>query len=221
MKNIENEEMGYPPDEAVSHKNEEVEYPVDNDISQKDDQQDFSQNVLKGYSLLDLGLSIDLESLKSFKDPNYETGYYVVSYSLFHPNKNFYFSGLERFENISVLMIDYCEDRISMSYMPALYLQGYKKSVDTGKEQFIEVDSKLYSLAELNQYKLYDDDQFIVLDITDLLPVESFDEKIEMRSEHGMSNYSYDWMNDVYEYLKSYEDIIISRPEHQQNSEVK
>ena len=52
------------PDEAVSHNNEEVEYPVDNDISEKDDnnQQKFSQNILKGYSLLDLGLSIDLFS---------------------------------------------------------------------------------------------------------------------------------------------------------------
>lgn len=168
--------------------------------------------ILEGYTLSNLGLSIELDKLKSFSDPNYNKPY-ERSYEVWYTNSNecqVFSSVGDENTNISVLAITYTDSRISMEFMPALYLQGFKKLINTEEEQFIEIDSKLYSFTDLNHYKLYEDEKYIVFDIRDLLPIKSFSEQIERISEEYQSNYDYSWLIEVYDYLKSYNNISIN-----------
>lgn len=173
--------------------------------------EEVSENILEGYKLSDLGLSIELDNLNPFSDPNYIRPY-EPSYEVWYTNSNEYHSfssvGDEK-ADISVLAIRYTDNKISMEFMPALYLQGFKKPGAT--EQFIEVRSKLYSITDLDQYKLYEDEKYIVFDIRDLLPIQSFTEQIERISEVNQANYDYDWLIEVYDYLKSYKNISIKQ----------
>ena len=67
-------------------------------------------------------------------------------------------------------------------------------------EQFIEVASELYNIRELDEYKLFEDEDVLVFDITDLL----FEEDFATRN-----NWVDQWGIDVYEYLRSHEDVAI------------
>jgi hypothetical protein len=54
---------------------------------------------------------------------------------------------------------------------------------------------------------LYEDDETIVFDITDLLP-EKFADRVHTWTGKG---YPCQWMTGVYEYVRTYDDIIITR----------
>lgn len=142
--------------------------------------------------------------MREFADPNTIN---VLGYGVYHTN-DMEIDDYNKFGNISILGINYSDNMISVEWMAALFLQSFKKPIEIEIEHFIEVDSKFYSLEELKQSMLFEDDEFIVLDITDLLPIRSFNRSIEMLAERRPS-YSYQWMMDIYNYLKSYEDIGI------------
>jgi len=73
---------------------------------------------------------------------------------------------------------------------------------------FIIVGDERYSLIDLADCTIYADDRIIVFDVTDYLPIDSFDIRIETESLQW-EDYSHQWMIEVYNYLKTYQDIII------------
>lgn len=147
--------------------------------------------ILQGSNLADLGLRLDIDALEPLFHPSYpelDLNYFLISdfFSSYDPT-------------MDVLAFDYPEE-ISLEHVPAMYLQGFKKSTEPDVEQFIEVGSEVYNILELDEYKLFEDEDVLVFDITDLL----FEDDFATRN-----NWVDQWGLDVYEYLRSHEDVTI------------
>jgi hypothetical protein len=148
--------------------------------------------ILQGSNLADLGRRIDIEALEPLTYPSkpylVKLNYFLVAdvYGTYDPT-------------MDVLAFDYPEE-LSIETVRALYVQGFKKSTEPDVEQFIEVASELYNIRELDEYKLFEDEDVLVFDITDLL----FEEDFATRN-----NWVDQWGIDVYEYLRSHEDVAI------------
>lgn len=154
-------------------------------------------NILQGYSLEELGVTVDLEKLRTFEDPNdsrYTPDYWVLASSMF--------------PGTSKLIIFYTNNPIFMEEIDALYMQGVYTPADPDLEYFLEIDGQRYSLSDLEDFTIYQDEKITVFDVTGFLPIDSFEETIESFTQAD-SSYSYDWLLEVYEYLKTYEDIAI------------
>ena len=89
-----------------------------------------------------------------------------------------------------------------------LLVQGFVKAEDTGLEQRVVMDSKEYPLAELEAYKLFEDNQVVIYDVTALVPRKSFSDQVQEWIDKGLPC---QWMYDVYEYIMTYEDIDFKR----------
>lgn len=151
--------------------------------------------ILQGTTLKELNLELNIEKLQRFEDHNQEQiSYYVNNYSAEH----------KKYAKTSGLLVEFSE---YLGSELLLSIQGFKKPARQDAHQFIEVDSILYDLSDLTQYKLYEDDETIVFDITDLLP-EKFADRVQTWIDNG---YSCQWMFEVYEYVKTYDDIVITR----------
>lgn len=167
--------------------------------------------VLRGQSLVDLGLTVDLEKLQLFPDPNFDD--VVNSYFLWHTSEmTFQFEDdlsklVKSSGHVTILAIEYSEG-ISFETVFALYLQGFEKDAAADSELFIEIDAQRYTLGELEPYKVFEDEQYFVLEITDLLPFEPFADRMEQYSRYD-EMLDYLWLIDVYQYLKSHADLAI------------
>lgn len=163
--------------------------------------------ILQGYSLDELGLEIDLDALRVFPDPNWN--HYEIYYLVWHssaPLMDNYNNKAKCYGNVSVLGYDY-PDEIAYTWIDVLFIQGFLKPLQPEGEHFIMVDSKIYTLEEMKQYLIYEDDSHIVYDITDLSAADNFFDVIQILSES--KGYSFEWMIEVNDYLKSYEGIVI------------
>jgi len=152
--------------------------------------------ILQGQTLEDLGLELTIGKLERFKDHNQE----LISYSVSH-----YQEEHKRFAKSTGLIVEFSEKN---GYDLFMCIQGFKKSSDSDVTQLIEVNSKQYNLSELEQYKLYEDDEVVVYEITDLLPKEEVFSKIQDWVDEGDP---FQWMFEVLDYLKTYDDIEIAR----------
>lgn len=165
---------------------------------------------LRGQSLVDLGLTIDLENLQLFSDPNFDK--VTNNYALWHTSEMPFYTDndlsrlVESSGHMTILTIEYSEG-ISFETVFALYLQGFDKDFDAGTEGFIEIDARRYTLAELEPYKVFEDEQYFVLEVSDLLPLEPFAERMEQLNQYD-EMLDYLWLIDIYQYLMSHEDLI-------------
>jgi len=185
------------PDAGVETPNEGEEAPDEGGGNLK-------EVVLQSYSLEDLGVTIDIQKLDSFEDPNtnYPGGYEIFAGSQFPLS-------CSQIPNTSIIAINYCVHyNVGIDYMAALYLQGVYRPTGNESNNFIIVGDERYSLIDLADCTIYADDRIIVFDVTDYLPIDSFDIRIETESLQW-EDYSHQWMIEVYNYLKTYQDIII------------
>jgi len=149
--------------------------------------------ILEGSRLADVGLKLDIEALKPLDYPcDYEL---ELNYFLVHESLWLYDPTMD------ILAFDYPDlESLSIEVVPALYLQGFRKSADPDAEQLFKVGSDLYKAEELEKYKLFEDEDVLVFDITDLLFDEEFSARFDWVDEWGL---------EVYEYLRSHEDVVI------------
>jgi len=152
--------------------------------------------VLLGHTLEELGLTLSTDNLRLFKDHNDQ----YISYSIANFNENH-----RRFAKSTGLSMEYSEKN---GYEMLLCIQGFRKSNNPNTEQYIVVHSNQYKLSELNEYKLYEDDEVVVYDILDLIPDTNYSEIVQNYVKKG---FNWQWMLEVFEYAKTYEDIIIKR----------
>ncbi len=148
--------------------------------------------ILQGSNLADLGLRIDIEALEPLTYPS--KPYLVKLNYLVRPESYWDYD-----PTMDVLAFEY-PDEMTIDIVSAMYVQGFKKSTEPDGEQFIEVASELYNILELDEYKLFEDEDVLVFDITDWL----FEEDFATRN-----NWVDQWGIDVYEYLRSHEDVAI------------
>lgn len=163
-----------------------------------------SQIILDGYNLLDLGLEIKTNELTLFNDPNNPK--YLPIYGVLHISNEveYVFSDgkLNDYGNLTVLGLYYCDDKISMNFLPILYIQAFVKVPQ--KEALFRINEQLYNKKELELSKLYEDQKVIVVDVTSFLPVKEFENKVKVLTEQGFEDYNYNWFYHVYQYLKIY-----------------
>ena len=153
--------------------------------------------VLECLNLEELGVKVDIDKLQSFTDPNIHV-----------PNQSEYgvFINLE-IPNISILSFEYCIERLSLEYMDALYLTGTFKPSDFESGYSIKIGTDIICpLIDLEELTVYEDEKIIIFDVTDLIGVEKFEDKIaSLPTTHG----TFEWMLDVYNYLKTYKDLSL------------
>lgn len=151
-------------------------------------------NVLQGYSLDEVGLELDVRELRLFEDHNQK----LISYDTVH-----YPSG-HRYAETTGLVMEFSEKN---GVELLLCLQGFKKDTSSEAQEFIQIDSSQYSLSDLGQHKVYEDDEVVVYDLTDLVGV-NFIDKVQDWVEDDLP---FQWMEEVYDYVKSYNDIVITK----------
>ncbi|MGI6365454.1 MAG: hypothetical protein ACOX2G_06895 [Bacillota bacterium] len=169
--------------------NEGEEIPEDEDPS--------TEKILECLNLEDLGVKVDIDKLQSFIDPNRNVPYpsdYMVSTNSEIPNT-------------SILSFEYCIERLSLEYMDALYLTGTFKPSDPEPEYSIKIGADINcSLVDLKEFTVYEDEKILIFDVTDLIGVEKFADKIaSLPTTHG----TFEWMLDVYNYLRTYKDFSV------------
>lgn len=153
------------------------------------------RTVLEGKNLLDLSLDLDLSKLQRFENNDGRlTDYYVINY----PQD----SALAGMTGLLVGWNDGAEKEL------LILMQGFKKVAATEDGPYIEVDLRKYTLAELEQYKLYEDAEVIVLDITDVFSWDKYLDRVEEWIDQG---YPYQWMLPIWDYVRDYSHIAIVR----------
>lgn len=151
--------------------------------------------ILQGTTLEELGLELNVERLRHFEDHNQEQiSYYVNHYSAAH----------KKYAKTSGLLVEFSE---YLGSQLLISIQGFKKPARQDVQPLIEVNSSFYHLSDLTRYQLYEDDETIVFDITNLLP-EKFADRVQTWLDYGVPC---QWMFEVYEYVKTYDDIVITR----------
>lgn len=149
--------------------------------------------ILEGNNMQDLGLDLDLSKLKRFEDENgLETDYFVVNYQRD--------SGLAGMTGLLVGRGDGSGQEL------LIFMQGYKKAPNSELEPHIVVNLRKYAVAELAKYKLYEDDEVIVLDITDIFSWDKYLDRVQERIDGGSP---YQWMLPIWDYIREYSDICI------------
>lgn len=181
----------------------------------QDKKSDSDEMVVDGNHLEFFKLAVDVEKLKPFPDPNPDYQYYTPGYEIgYQDDKELSILGFGRAHgNITLLCIRYSDDVTSVEYFPALYFQGFQKpaATDTGPHYF-RIGSKIYSADELNDYKVYESEHCVVFSVRDFLPVDTIDEAIEKMTAFSRKyekTYDYSWLKDAYNYVATYQDIVI------------
>ncbi|MDD3073375.1 MAG: hypothetical protein PHS56_02940 [Eubacteriales bacterium] len=150
--------------------------------------------ILEGKNLEELGLELDIDKLKCFTDEFGLTTRYLINH---YKEGNVY-------PGMSGLLVAWAGHESEL----LLFIQGFIKTGETGLEQRIVVDSKEYPLAELEEYKLYEDSQVVVYDVTALVPRKSYTDQVQEWIDKGIPC---EWMYEVYDYIMTYEDIDFKR----------
>lgn len=168
---------------------------------------------LNGYNLEDINLTIELDKLKIFADSN-KNNNYTPSYYLYNVKKGltewkFNDIDMQKYGNLTVLGYNYSDNTIDMTFIPILYIQGFKKVNNNDKELIFIINENKYTKEQIKEFILYEDTEVIVLDITELIPIEEFSSVINKLQENADFQYNYKWLIDVYDYLKVHKDIVI------------
>ncbi|MGV8146897.1 MAG: hypothetical protein ACLKAK_08325 [Alkaliphilus sp.] len=174
--------------------------------------------IVQGYSLEELELTFVLEYDKQFADPNsstYPKSNAFPPFSQWNSREGFVRIWLDppyRVNGqITTLDINFSDDVISLSSLPVKYFQGFYKSELRKENHYIEIESRLYNINELERFKVFENDTIVVYEITTLLlSVYTMDKKIEVLSAGwAKDHYDYTWLKEVYDFLNS-EVLVIS-----------
>lgn len=170
-------------------------------------------SALQGYALEEINYTIDLDKLNKIADPNNAINYEPF-YDLIHVEKGLKPLRLndvdiDKLGNLTILGYNFADNEIDTTFMPMLYIQGFRKENSNNNEVAFKINDVKYSRAEISQYILYEDAEVVVLDITKLLPIKDFNNEIDRMQANSSRKYDYKWLTGVYEYLKSYKDIHI------------
>lgn len=169
--------------------------------------------ILEGNNLEELGLIIDIDKLREFKDPNWSFEI-ILSWTVLHKGeKNDILTidgDMSQFGNSSVIGMSFSDNGIDYNFMPMRYLKGFRKPKVLRGKEVIEINSKKYNLNKIADYKIYEDEEIVVLDITDIVSVESFDERLD-KIMHPEFKYNYEWIKEAYEYLISTEELVVKK----------
>lgn len=69
------------------------------------------------------------------------------------------------------------------------------------EQNVVEINSKKYKFAELRENKIFEDERWVIYELSDKLDVADIDEKIHQLSMNGIEGYDYTWLKEMYRYL--------------------
>lgn len=164
-----------------------------------------------GYCLKELDVNIPLENLYIFSDPNYQN--YSTSYVINNLTSDAVIDGLidvnlslDRNECLSVLGFNFSDNLKDTTHIPLMYVQAFINNSESIPQKF-QINRDIYTATELEEYTLYEDNDKIIINITEIIPILSFEEKIK-KLRLSNPGYEYDWLFDVYNYIKSNKELI-------------
>ncbi len=169
---------------------------------QNEDVDDKTQeNIVFGKSLKQMGLTILINDSAQFTDPNrknYKPTFEVV-------NSDVCISCIKEAGKLkgSMSSIDlyFSDSGIDMNQLAVKYLQGFQKEETMNEQNVVEINSKKYKFAELRENKIFEDERWVIYELSDKLDVADIDEKIHQLSMNGVDGYDYTWLKEMYRYL--------------------
>lgn len=171
---------------------------------------------VKGYSLEEMGLHIIKDYNIRFKSDKqlYKTvpGFGVAenAHQLNSPiEENYPVHG-----NLSIIYLYYRDHNQEVYTLPIKYVQGFKKAEIFAENHYAMINSKRYSSSDLKNDVLYEDDQWIVYEITNYLDVLKRHKKINWLGQK--TNIDYYWLTGPLYYLDSHLKELITRDENHQ-----
>lgn len=170
-----------------------------------------TENIVAGKSLKQMGLTISINDSAQFTDPNrknYKPTFEVV-------NSDVCISCIKEAEKLkgSMSSIDlyFSDNGIDMNQLAVKYLQGFQKEETMNERSVVEINSKKFKFTELRDHKVFEDERWVVYELSDKLEVADIDEKIAQLSKNGFKGYDYTWLKEMVQYLDlNLKDMITS-----------
>lgn len=158
---------------------------------------------VKGHSLSEMGLTSKYDDIK-FVDPN-NLIKYEPFFSQYDTDVTFVNFGedYDVYGDITIIGANFCDNSIDMNFIPMKYIQGFKKEHFKNEFHVIKLSSVLYSLGELKKSIIYEDEKWIIIDISDYLDIKDVNTKIELLNESN-KDYDYSWLMQMYKFINEY-----------------
>ena len=151
--------------------------------------------IIKGYSLMDIGLEVDTS--KTFQDPNCNAdGLWGAE----HTAISEYWNNGEFYGNATRIHVDTSERVVDFEPQVMYLLQCFQKD-ELVDGAYVFLKEQAVPTEEIRETCLLEKDGYLICDVTRFLyPDKSFEERIQER-EKTFPDYDFRWALSVYDYV--------------------